>query len=157
MPLQAQNNASPGDSTPKLFKISSKQKGESSSLSSGAQLTGKFRSIRPRKIQEIQSGILGPMENPHFYIFFSLGHVIRGAGSLVLGQEQDRVGGGFNADQSFVGELTGVNIWERVIHHQGIARMSKSCLTGEGNVYKWSDFKPHIIGGVQLVSRWCAS
>ena len=70
MPLQAQNNASPGDSTPKLFKISSKQKGESSSLSSGAQLTGKFRSIRPRKIQEIQSGILGPMENPHFYIFF---------------------------------------------------------------------------------------
>ena len=87
--------------------------------------------------------------------FIPLGYVIRGAGSLVLGQEQDRVGGGFNADQSFVGELTGVNIWDRVIHHQEIARMSKSCLTGEGNVYKWSDFKPHIKGGVQLVSRSC--
>lgn len=85
----------------------------------------------------------------------SLGHVIRGAGSLVLGQEQDGVGGGFYAPQSFVGGMTGVNIWDRVIHHQEIARMSKSCLTGEGNVYKWSDFKPHIKGGVQLVSRSC--
>lgn len=85
------------------------------------------------------------------------GHVIRGGGSLVLGQEQDSVGGRFNADQSFVGEMTGVNIWERVMHHQWIVSLSKSCLTGEGNVYKWSDFKPHLIGGVQLVSRWCAS
>ena len=87
---------------------------------------------------------------------FSLGHVIRGAGSLVLGQEQDRVAGGFYSLQSFVGGMTGVNIWDRVIHHREIARMSKSCLTGEGNVYKWSDFKPHIKGGVQLVSRSCA-
>jgi len=84
------------------------------------------------------------------------GHVIRGAGSLVLGQEQDSVAGGFSASQSFVGEMTSVNIWNRVIDHNEIASMSKSCLIGEGNVYKWSDFKPHIRGGVHLVSRSCA-
>ena len=82
--------------------------------------------------------------------------MIRGAGSLVLGQEQDAVGGGFSASQSFVGEITGVNIWNRAIHHLEIASMSKSCRAGEGNVYKWSDFKPHIIGGVHLVSLSCA-
>ena len=82
--------------------------------------------------------------------------MIRGAGSLILGQEQDHVGSGFYARQSFVGGMTGVNIWDRVLDHQEIVRMSKSCLAGEGNVYKWSDFKPHIMGGVQLVSRSCA-
>jgi len=70
----------------------------------------------------------------------------------VLGQEQDSGAGRFNALQSFVGEMTGVNIWNRVIDHHEIVSMSKSCRAGEGNVYKWSDFKPHIIGGVQLVS-----
>ncbi|XP_020610724.1 neuronal pentraxin-2-like [Orbicella faveolata] len=84
------------------------------------------------------------------------GYVIRGAGSLVLGQEQDSGAGRFNALQSFVGEMTGVNIWNRVIDHHEIVSMSKSCRAGEGNVYKWSDFKPHIIGGVQLVSLSCA-
>jgi len=88
--------------------------------------------------------------------FFPLGYVIRGAGSLVLGQEQDSEAGGFAASQSFVGEMTGVNIWNRVIDYHEIASMSKSCGTGEGNVYKWSDFKPHIIGGVHLVSPSCA-
>ena len=86
---------------------------------------------------------------------FTLGYVIRGAGSLVLGQEQDSEGGGFSESQSFVGEMTVVNIWNRVIGHNEIASLSRSCRSGEGNVYKWSDFKPHIIGGVHLVSLSC--
>ena len=55
---------------------------------------------------------------------------------LVLGQEQDSVGGSFYANQSFMGEMTDVNIWDHVIKDQEIMRMSKSCLTGEGNVYQ---------------------
>lgn len=86
----------------------------------------------------------------------SSGHVIRGAGSLVLGQEQDSVAGGFSASQSFVGEMTGVNIWNRVIDRLEIASMSKSCLAGEGNVFKWPDFKSRAIGGVHLISPSCA-
>ena len=74
----------------------------------------------------------------------------------MLGQEQDSEGGRFYAPQSFVGEMTGVNIWNRVVDDLEIASMSKSRRAGEGNVYKWSDFKLHIVGGVQVISLSCA-
>ena len=85
------------------------------------------------------------------------GYVISGGGSLVLGQDQDSVGGGFESRQSFIGEMTGVNIWSCVLGDQEIAALSKSCLTGEGNVFKWSDFKNHTRGGVQLINATCAA
>ena len=88
-------------------------------------------------------------------MFFALGHVIRGKGSLVLGQEQDSVAGGFQASQSFVGEMTGVNIWDRVLGGNEIASLSKSCLAGEGSVYKWCDFMLHTIGEVHLANSSC--
>lgn len=79
------------------------------------------------------------------------GHVIRGGGALVLGQEQDSVGGSFQSFQSFIGEMTGVNIWNHVILDQEIARMSQSCLTGVGNVFQWHDFKAHVKGSVKII------
>jgi len=83
------------------------------------------------------------------------GHVIRGRGFLVLGQEQDSEGGSFHATQSFIGEMTGVNIWDHVIKHQEIMRMSKSCLTGVGNVFQWHDFKAHVKGSVNIIKPSC--
>lgn len=83
------------------------------------------------------------------------GHVIRGGGTLVLGQEQDSVGGSFDASQSFIGEMTGVNIWDHTVKDQEITRMSKSCLTGVGNVYQWRDFKAHIKGSVEITKPSC--
>jgi len=73
----------------------------------------------------------------------------------VLGQEQDSVGGSFDANQSFIGEMTGVNIWDHVIRDQEIMRMSKSCLAGEGNVFKWRDFKTHVRGSVKIIKPSC--
>ena len=71
----------------------------------------------------------------------------------MLGQEQDGLGGSFDWRQSFVGLLTGVNVWNRVlsasvIHSLSIAR---SCLSGSGNVYSWSDFRDGIKGNTGLV------
>nr|XP_058946199.1 neuronal pentraxin-1-like [Pocillopora verrucosa] len=83
------------------------------------------------------------------------GHMIRANGSLVLGQEQDSKGGKFEAHQSFIGEMTGVNIWDHVIKDQEIARMSKSCLTGVGNVFQWREFKAHIKGSVKIIKPSC--
>ena len=83
------------------------------------------------------------------------GHVIRAGGALVLGQDQDSQGGSFDAKQSFIGEMTGVNIWDHVIKDQEIARMSKSCLTGVGNVFQWRDFKAHLKGSVQIIKPSC--
>ena len=63
--------------------------------------------------------------------------MIRANGALVLGQEQDSKGGSFDANQSFIGEMTGVNIWDHVLKDREIAPMSKSCLTGVSNMFQW--------------------
>ena len=81
--------------------------------------------------------------------------VIRGGGVLILGQDQDSVGGGFQTSDSFIGEMTDVNIWDYVITDQEITRMSRSCLTGVGNVYQWRDFKAHLKGSVQIIKPSC--
>ena len=74
---------------------------------------------------------------------FKRGHTITQGGSLVLGQEQDSVGGGYDADQSFKGTLLNVNLWDKVLSPTEIEEMSTSCLLNEwnaGNVYKWRHF-----------------
>ena len=82
--------------------------------------------------------------------------MIRANGVLVLGQEQDS-GGRFDVNQCFIGEMTGVNIWDHVLKDQEIARMSKSCLTGVGNVFQWRKFKAHIVGSVRIIKPSCWS
>lgn len=79
---------------------------------------------------------------------FKTGHVIRSGGSLVLGQEQDSLGGGFSTAQSFQGLLTNLNVWGYAMSPDTIAQMSKSCLYEEpkGIVYKWSYFKYGVRG-----------
>ena len=87
---------------------------------------------------------------------FKTGHTIRPGGTLVLGQEQDSVGGGFDADQSFQGMLSNVNVWDRVLTDTQINEMSTSCLLDEGsdgNVYKWLDFLR--AGGARLELSPC--
>lgn len=67
---------------------------------------------------------------------FKSSHVIAEGGSLVLG---DR----FDADQSFQGMLSNVNIWNQVLTAQQIKEMSKLCLLDEATdrkVFKWLDF-----------------
>ena len=81
--------------------------------------------------------------------------MIRGGGALVLGQEQESVGGFFDANQSFLGEMSDVNIWDHVIIDQEIMRMSKSCLTGEGDVLHWRNFKTHLKGAVEIINPSC--
>ena len=81
--------------------------------------------------------------------------MIRGGGALVLGQEQDSQGGSFDANQCFIGEMTGVNIWDHVIREQEIARMSNSCFAGVGNVFQWRDFKRHLKGSVRIINPSC--
>ena len=80
-----------------------------------------------------------------------LGHAIRGGGILVLGQDQDKRGGAFQGFQSFVGEMTGVNIWGHVIEEQQIA----SCPAKVGNVFQWLYFKRQRRGFVRIIKPSC--
>ena len=81
------------------------------------------------------------------------GYTIKGGGSLILGQEQDSLGGSFEFSQSFQGSLTNVNVymWSYVLSASTIRSMSKSCLSGMGNVYKWSDFIYGVKGKAAVV------
>ena len=58
--------------------------------------------------------------------------MIKSGGSLLLAAH--------STSNSFDGMLTNVNVWDHVLSLAEIEKMSKSCLSGEGNVYKWSDF-----------------
>ncbi|CAH3141132.1 unnamed protein product, partial [Porites evermanni] len=73
---------------------------------------------------------------------FRVGHVIPGGGYLVIGQDQDkfRDPSGFVLSQSFVGSISGLNMWSHVLPRNEILRMGKACNTGTGDILRWSDF-----------------
>ncbi len=74
---------------------------------------------------------------------FKAGHTIRAQGSMMLGQNQ---AGGLDSARSYQGFLSNLNVWDYVLCQVIITRMSKACLSGEGNVHKWSHFKHGIEG-----------
>ena len=85
---------------------------------------------------------------------FKTGHQIRQGGSLVLGQGQGSVGGGFDSAQSFQGTLLNVNIWDHVLSTAHIEEMSRYCLLNEwsaGNVFKWREFLREALIRTSLV------
>lgn len=43
-----------------------------------------------------------------------------GGGALVLGQEQDKKGEGFNPAESFVGSISQLNLWDYVLSPQQV-------------------------------------
>ncbi|KAJ6657047.1 hypothetical protein lerEdw1_003048 [Lerista edwardsae] len=49
------------------------------------------------------------------------GYSIGQEASIVLGQEQDSFGGGFDVHQSFVGEISDVYVWDRVLTPDEVA------------------------------------
>ncbi|KAL9972420.1 hypothetical protein ACROYT_G018719 [Oculina patagonica] len=65
--------------------------------------------------------------------------------------DQDTVGGGFNVDQSFVGEVTEVNVWGNVLSESDIVAQASNCHVTQGSVNWWSQFKDGVHGGVQIV------
>ena len=84
---------------------------------------------------------------------FQSGHVIRGGGVAVIGQDQNVAPGdpsGFQYSESFVGSISGMNLWDFIVPQDGILRMSKTCNMGTGNVFQWLDFENKYHGDVIL-------
>lgn len=50
-------------------------------------------------------------------------------GAFIIGQEQDSMGGGFQRDQSFCGELSHLNIWGRVLDPEHINKVINTYFT----------------------------
>ena len=57
--------------------------------------------------------------------------------ALILGQEQDKVGGGYAKNQIFSGEISEFEMWDYVLDHQTITEISNCNKTDIGNVVMW--------------------
>ncbi|XP_014826456.1 neuronal pentraxin-2-like isoform X2 [Poecilia latipinna] len=73
-------------------------------------------------------------------------HPIKPGGVIILGQEQDVVGGRFDAGQAFVGELSQVNIWDRVLKPAEIRSMANCSAYLAGNVVAWLPGSVEVFG-----------
>ncbi|XP_060708552.1 C-reactive protein-like [Hemiscyllium ocellatum] len=78
------------------------------------------------------------------------GGVVRGGGTFILGQEQDRVEGKFESKQSFVGELTDVHLWDHVLSANDIKALSQGCHSAGGNIINWNTVPYESRGDVNV-------
>ena len=75
-------------------------------------------------------------------------HQIPAGGTVVIGQDQDKVGGDFDIGDSFgPGEVTEVNLWSRVLSGDEIAAQKANCdIAQAGLVLSWGQFKGNVTG-----------
>ncbi|XP_026545384.1 neuronal pentraxin-2 [Notechis scutatus] len=78
-------------------------------------------------------------------------HPIKPGGVLILGQEQDTVGGRFDATQAFVGEMSQFNIWDRVLKPDDIMKIANCSINMPGNIIPWVDNNVDVFGGA---TKW---
>uniref|UniRef100_A0A3P8RPA4 Neuronal pentraxin receptor a n=1 Tax=Amphiprion percula TaxID=161767 RepID=A0A3P8RPA4_AMPPE len=75
------------------------------------------------------------------------GHHIRPGGELVLGQEQDSLGGGFDSSQALVGQLSQVGLWDRVLSSSQVATLARCGKVPQGSVAPWTENGIEVHGG----------
>ncbi|KAF3846631.1 hypothetical protein F7725_003709, partial [Dissostichus mawsoni] len=79
-------------------------------------------------------------------------HPIKPHGLLILGQEQDTLGGGYDATQAFVGDLANFHIWDRKLSVGEIYNLATCSSKAQvGNVFAWMETSLDIYGGA---SKW---
>ncbi|XP_044128343.1 jeltraxin-like [Bufo gargarizans] len=70
--------------------------------------------------------------------------------SVMLGQEQDTYGGGFQSEQSFVGEMRDVHMWDYVLPAKIVKDFCNDYYTMHGNIFNWTN-GTHVIKGGAVV------
>ena len=79
---------------------------------------------------------------------------IKGGGIWVIGQDQDTLGGGFQAKDSFKGILTEVNVWNRALVSDEIKSFANDCGSlVQGNYKAYSDF--NISSATEFIKPSC--
>ncbi|KAH0616877.1 hypothetical protein JD844_028327 [Phrynosoma platyrhinos] len=74
-------------------------------------------------------------------------HPVKPHGVLILGQEQDALGGRFDATQAFVGEISQFNLWDRVLTPAEIASLANCTNHFQGNIIHWDEKLVEVHGG----------
>ncbi|XP_038646160.1 C-reactive protein-like [Scyliorhinus canicula] len=76
--------------------------------------------------------------------------VVHGGGAIILGQEQDTVRGRFDLDQSFVGEITDVNMWSYALKACAVKAVSQGVHSAGGNIISWASVRYIANGSVNI-------
>ena len=75
---------------------------------------------------------------------------------MIIGQDQDSLGGGFTHRDSFKGEMTGINVWDHVLIDADISKLAESCSAGQGNIISMADLgEDKIRGDVEMIRCDC--
>ncbi|XP_040181624.1 neuronal pentraxin-1-like [Rana temporaria] len=75
-------------------------------------------------------------------------HPIKPGGVFVLGQEQDTLGGRFDATQAFVGEISDFNMWSHILTPGEIYKLATCAAHSTGDVIEWTESSMELHGGV---------
>lgn len=90
---------------------------------------------------------------PSIRKFVSAGSHISGRTIIVLGQEQDSYGGGFDAKQSFVGMMSDVHIWDYTLSPCEIHKYMDDLNFTPGNVLNWGALEFQIVDRVLIETK----
>lgn len=84
--------------------------------------------------------------------WFVLIHFLSGRGNVVIGQDQDAVGGKFSESESFLGEMAYVDIWSRILEPQEVITNMESCSNESnfGDLYGWPEMQENVHGDVKV-------
>lgn len=83
------------------------------------------------------------------------GHSVLPGGTVLLGQDPDSYVSGFDAEQSFVGEITDVKMWNHVLSGSQIKAVysNQEPHVPKGNLFDWNTIKYEITGNVLLAEN----
>lgn len=106
---------------------------------------------RRRYLEHVTFYVNGSLLSAHDNVGRSLVHP--GGGIYTIGEEQDSLGGGFDFNQAFHGEIAHYNLWDHVLGPEVIAKLyARKGATETGNLISWSDLKSYpIIGDVRIL------
>ena len=78
--------------------------------------------------------------------------MIEKGGTVVIGQDQDEVGGDFDPRQSWIGEVSGINVWGVVLSESDIVAQYHHCHVTLGSVVMWPKLyaKESLHGNVEV-------
>ncbi|CDQ85796.1 unnamed protein product, partial [Oncorhynchus mykiss] len=75
-------------------------------------------------------------------------HPIKPGGVFILGQEQDTLGGRFDATQAFMGDISDLQMWANVLTAHDIYSLASCNSHLSGDVITWSENLVELHGGV---------
>ncbi|KAM9852119.1 C-reactive protein-like [Aulostomus maculatus] len=90
---------------------------------------------------------------PSIRKYISSGSNIVGNSIIVLGQDQDSLGGGFQAGQSFVGMMSDVHMWDYILSPCEIQNYVNDLNLTPGNLVNWRALDFQIVDRVLLENK----